>query len=135
MWRLVAEWVPKTRVSGTLNTTPWRNGFKQVLESWTRLFFIFCQLFGIFDDISKFCCTLFGKSSNLAKFWQIKKSLVQLALYQGIPIFSAESGYPKIRLQVCTRSVTNSTQRSLIKNPKKKRNSEGTHEIFMNEAT
>ena len=26
-----------------------------VSASWTRLFFIFCQIFGIFEDFSKFC--------------------------------------------------------------------------------
>ena len=41
---------PKTRVLDFGCSMKWRNGFK---ASQTRLFLIFCQIFGIFDDFSK----------------------------------------------------------------------------------
>ena len=45
-----------------------KSGFK---ASWTRLFFIFCQIFAFFDDFSKFGTTYgalyIEESSNLAK--------------------------------------------------------------------
>ena len=57
---------PKSDFPGTWNQL--KNGFK---ASWTRwLFFIFCQIFGIFGDFSKFrsmlrwCITL-KKNSNV----------------------------------------------------------------------
>ena len=44
--QLVMDRVPETWVLEVL----WRNGFK---ASWTGFFFIFCQIFGIFDDFLK----------------------------------------------------------------------------------
>ena len=73
---------------------PWRNGFK---ASRTRLFFIFCQAFVIFDDFSKWSALKvmrnFEKSS---KIWQ-KKKKVSCSTYLK-PIF---------RLIPGTRSATN----------------------------
>ena len=75
--------LPEIGFSGKRNQL--KNGFK---ASWTRLFFILCQIFALFDD--------FPKWYTLAKLWKIikyaknlvkneKKSLVQLALN---PFFS-----------------------------------------------
>ena len=44
----ILERIPKIRFSGIQNQP--KNGLK---ACWTRLFFIFCQIFGIFDDFSK----------------------------------------------------------------------------------
>ena len=68
--------------------------------SWTRLFFIFGQIFGLFDDSSKFRSAFsalhFEKSSNMAKIWpKMKKSLVQLALN---PFFGCWFRVPKNRI-------------------------------------
>ena len=45
------------------------NALSRFKASWTRLFFIFCQIFGIFNDYSKFLSTFgvlhFEKSSNV----------------------------------------------------------------------
>ena len=87
--RLVAELerVPKTPCFGypkchSRVPVPWRNGLK---ASWTRLFFIFCQIFAIFDYFSKWnlpkALWNFEKSSNMPEIWQkMKKSLVWLSL-------------------------------------------------------
>ena len=73
--------------------TPWllvlvqvpRNSFFRLKASWTRLSFIFCQIFAIFDDFSKFHSVLhFDKSPNLGE--KMKKIVVQLVfnpLYNG----------------------------------------------------
>ena len=73
------EWVPKIQFLGT------RNQLKtQFKANQTMLFLIFCQIFGIFDDFSKFNSAFgmlyFGNSSKMAKFWQkMMKNLVRLA--------------------------------------------------------
>ena len=94
---------------------PWRNRLK---SSWTRLFFIFCQIFVgkkwrkaffnifsirlIVDDFLKWSAPRalpnFVKSPNMhVKIWQkMKKSLVQLAFKP----FLADSRYPKIGFRV-----------------------------------
>ena len=73
---------------------------KNVLEaSQTRLFFIFCQIFAIFDDCSKWSSP--QKTSNMSKIWpKMKKSLVWLALNT---FFGWYSGYPKIGFRVTVR--------------------------------
>ena len=52
-------------------------GLRQVEQ---RHFFIFCQLFVIFDDFSKWSTLKnFEKSTNMAKIWQkMKKALFNL---------------------------------------------------------
>ena len=70
---------PEIGFLGTQNQL--KNGFK---ASWTRLFFIFWQVFGTFDDFSKLCSAVgmlyFEKTWNMTKNWQkLKKSLIRLA--------------------------------------------------------
>ena len=63
---LVTNRVPEIGFLGTRNQP--KNEFK---ASWTRFLLFFCQIFGIFDDFSKFCSTFsmhhFEKSSNMPK--------------------------------------------------------------------
>ena len=81
-------------------TGTWNLGFGYqhyhgLKASRNRFFFIFCQMFAIFDDFSKWSTAPkvlqnFEKSSNLA--WNGEKALLNLPLIH----FSADNGYPKI---------------------------------------
>ena len=86
--------------------------------SWTRHFFIFCHIFGIFDDFSKWSelkvLRNFEKTSNMPKICtyvqKMKNSLVQF----GLNPFLANTGYLIIRfwvpspsLQPCNQQTNN----------------------------
>ena len=64
----MVERIPEPPISSSIRIQP-KNGFKKQVG--TRFFFIFCQIFAIFDDFSKFRRTFgmlhFEKSSNMAK--------------------------------------------------------------------
>ena len=51
---------------------PWRSGFKR--QVWTRLFFILCQIFGIFDDFQRV-----EHAKCASKLWKIVKYATNLA--------------------------------------------------------
>ena len=51
-----------------------RNGVKKV--SWARLFFIFCQIFGILGGFSKWGAPI---TKGIAKYWKIDKYAKSLA--------------------------------------------------------
>ena len=87
--------LPETRVSG----------FGIAMENWlktcwTRLFFIFCQIFDMFDEFSKWSLPMalqnFKKSSSV--LYQKKGNTPCSPCLK--PIFFADFGYPKIQFGV-----------------------------------
>ena len=87
-------WAPKIRFFGI--SQKWVEGKLK------RLFFIFYQIFVVFDDFSKFCSTFDllhnEKSSNIWQWQKMKKSLVQLAFNPYISTWYY--GYPKFGFRV-----------------------------------
>ena len=78
--------------------------------SWTMLFFIFCQIFGIFDDFSQICST-FGGHQPLWKIIKYGKNFGKKAWFN-LPLKN-----PFFHAVSVTRTVTSSNSSNRRRDP------------------